>query len=117
MAYNNELPSYATLLEFQEVYLRAVALAWNDLIFYEAFVNGDSLGALEKWFGYKCPWNINLRVKDNGGKWKAKEKRWKKLDRNKIIIGLPQKPAENKDQAIALAAYNDSGPTYLFTCC
>ena len=41
-----------------------------------------------------------------------------KLPKNRFVYGLPPKPEIDEDEmAIALAAYNDSGPGYLFTCC
>ena len=44
------------------------------------------------------------------GKWK-----WD-LPNNAIKIGIPTAP-RLEERPVALAAYNDAGPTYLFTCC
>lgn len=126
MPRNNELPSYESLLEFQEVYIRAIALAWNDDTFKGA-LEQNTEQALEDYFGYRCPWNIKLEVRDPDPdeqcEWKKDEHRWV-LPRNTVQIGLPirpngnHRPASDHDcTAIALAAYNDAGPTYLFTCC
>ena len=117
MAYNNEFPSYKSLLEFQAVYLRAVALSWRSEEFKKEFLAAP-LTALAKWLNYDCPWNLNVKVEEPKGQgvgWNTKQGEWK-LPWNQIIIGLPETPAL-EDQGVALAAYNDSGPTYLFTCC
>ena len=117
MAYNNELPSYESLLEFQAVYLRAVALSWRNDKFHTEFV-ANPFAALAKWLNYNCPRNLDLVVREpkaEGCGWDAGNSRWI-LPPNKITIGLPE-PPKVQDQGIALAAYNDSGPTYLFTCC
>lgn len=117
MPRNNELPAYSTLLEFQEVYLRAVALAWQDSEFKELLLK-DAPSALQDYFGYRCPWNVALTVAEPEGEeygWNSDLKSWN-LPRITVGIGVPEKPDEDS-QAVALAAYNDAGPTYLFTCC
>lgn len=132
MAYNNSVPSYETILEFQEVYLRAIALVWRD-----EFENGDKatmrdefkadpMKFLQMQFNYNCSWNIDLEVEDTPEKcrWVPSEEgecgkagKWKNLPANSMLFGFPNKPKDELDQGIALAAYNDSGPMYLFTCC
>jgi ribosomally synthesized peptide (two-chain TOMM family) len=116
MPRNNELPSYESLLEYQEVYLRAVALAWSDPTFKQDFLT-DPRTAMENYFGYSCPWNVTIKVSEppanNGFGWNGKK--WR-LPRIKATFGLPIAPTI-EEQPIAFAAYNDAGPTYLFTCC
>jgi ribosomally synthesized peptide (two-chain TOMM family) len=116
MSYANRLPSYQALLEFQEVYLRAIALAWRDDSFKQA-LETDAALALQQFFGYKLPWNINLTVSSPppGHGWSATGQCWE-LPPNSMTFGLPQRP-DIEEEAIALAAYNDAGPCYLFTCC
>ena len=117
MPRNNELPSYESLLEFQEVYVLAIALAWRDPVFKQALLDNPTR-ALEDYYGYKCPWNVNLKVREPADKnqgWDEKQQQWH-LPRDSISIGIPAKP-KDQSQAIALANYNDAGPTYLFTCC
>lgn len=122
MPRNNELPSYESLLEFQEVYLRAVALAWGETedakVFKERFISDPAL-ALQEYFGYTCPWGgVDLSVEevdaDQYG-WDSESRSWN-LPKNTVGIGIPCKP-DDDEQTVALAAYNDAGPTYLFTCC
>ncbi|MCV6591105.1 MAG: BMA_0021/BMA_0022 family TOMM bacteriocin [Marinobacterium sp.] len=137
MAYDNAIPSYESILEFQEVYLRAIALVWSD-----EYENGDDstmraefmadpIRFLQEKFAYNSPWNVDLRVEDmsEGSKKKKASKwvsgkgnapgHWKNLAKNRVEFGWPKKPDGKYagSEPLALAAYNDSGPTYLFTCC
>jgi ribosomally synthesized peptide (two-chain TOMM family) len=117
MPRDNRLPSYDSLLEFQEVYLRAVALSWKDAEFKQALLD-DPAQALADYFAYRCPWNLTLKVKEPDAApygWHAKIKRWD-LPPVKSSFGLPKAPQPD-EQLVAFAAYNDAGPTYLFTCC
>lgn len=117
MPRDNRLPSYESMLEFQEVYLRAVALSWKDPAF-KAHLLRDPTMALELYFAYRCPWNVQLKVREATGPgqgWDKAKKAWN-LPRIKTTFGLPKAP-KVEEQLVAFAAYNDAGPTYLFTCC
>lgn len=116
MSYANKLPDYQDLLEFQEVYVRAIALAWRDDAFKSALEANAAL-ALQQYFGYKLPWNITLKVVSPPSQygWRAAKQSWD-LPKNSMTFGLPARP-DIAEEAIALAAYNDAGPCYLFTCC
>ena len=119
MPFDNRLPTYESLLEFQEVYLRAIALSWENETFKENLIK-DANQALKNYFGYTCPWNINIAVEEPkqtvNCHWDKAQRKWVNLPRNSITFGIPFKP-DHGDEAIALAAYNDAGPSYLFTCC
>ncbi|KVD88859.1 hypothetical protein WS62_16085 [Burkholderia sp. ABCPW 14] len=119
MADNNAVPSQESMLEFQEVYLRAIALSWENDEFRKKLL-ADPYDALECYLDYRCPWILNLKIvevnpKDGYG-WKPHTRRWH-LPLNAMSIGIPTRPGELADEGIALAAYNDAGPAYLFTCC
>ena len=116
MAFTNQIPSYEALLEFQEVYTRAVALSWRDEAFKEALL-ADPLYALQAYLHYRCPWNIEVKVNaaPAGRGWQSASSSWN-LPRNSMTFGLPNRP-KVEEESIALAAYNDAGPTYLFSCC
>lgn len=116
MSYANKLPDYQDLLEFQEVWLRAIARAWRDESFKRQ-LEDDACLALQQAFGYKMPWNINLSVASPSAEygWRKAEQRWH-LPQNRMTFGIPDRPAL-EEEAIALASYNDAGPCYLFTCC
>jgi ribosomally synthesized peptide (two-chain TOMM family) len=117
MPQDNRLPSFESILEFQEVYLRAIALSWTDATFKQALLEDTAL-ALARYFGYKCPWNVKLRVREPAGPeygWNPTAKAWC-LPPSKSSFSIPVAPAV-AEQPVAFAAYNDAGPTYLFTCC
>ncbi|AOK30611.1 hypothetical protein WS67_15665 [Burkholderia singularis] len=116
MALDNAVPTQYSLLEFQEVYLRAIALSWRDPVFKAALLENPQ-DAIERYLNYRCPWIVDLKITEAGPEcgWDAQAQRWN-LPRNAITFGVPKRP-ELAEQAIALAAYNDSGPAYLFSCC
>jgi ribosomally synthesized peptide (two-chain TOMM family) len=135
MPRNNELPSYESLLEFQEVWLRAIALAWADspqkpahpekmpYTTFSELLQKNPESALKDYLGYVCPWNLKLQTKvppPGSCHWvpgkDGQTGHWENLPRNGISFGLPVAPVIEQ-QAVAFAAYNDAGPTYLFTCC
>jgi ribosomally synthesized peptide (two-chain TOMM family) len=115
MPYSNVLPSYESLLEFQEVYVRAIALSWKDETFKQAFLENPGK-ALEKYFLYRYPWTINLSVilPSTEYGWDKDQRKWN-LPTNMMSVGVPVKPVN--EEWIALAAYSDAGVTNLFTCC
>jgi ribosomally synthesized peptide (two-chain TOMM family) len=122
MPFNNTVPTYESLLVFQEVYLLAVALSWKDEKFKEK-LKEDPLLALEHYFGYRCPWNLTVSVAEPDTTsaeeygWNTKyENKWH-LPNNSITFGIPVPPEKNEEVCIALASYNDAGPSYLFSCC
>ncbi|NHZ89912.1 hypothetical protein F2P45_12940 [Massilia sp. CCM 8733] len=116
MSFTNKIPTYESLLAFQEVYMRAIALSWHDHEFKQALL-ADPLLALQRYFGYKCPWNIALAIREAppGSGWDSAARTWN-LPKNSMTFGVPQQPRV-EEEAIALAAYNDAGATYLFSCC
>jgi ribosomally synthesized peptide (two-chain TOMM family) len=128
MAYDSNNPDYAALRGLSMVWLRAVALAWTDDEVgkkFRALLRDDPERALEEYFNYKCPFSIKLRVNtaepttEHPGWVPAKGGKpgyWK-LPPNKIVFGVPSKPAPIYDEAVALAAYVEGGPSYLFSCC
>ncbi|TKC86001.1 hypothetical protein FAZ69_22095 [Trinickia terrae] len=117
MSTNNTVPTQESMLEFQEVYLRAIALSWEDPVF-KAVLLKDPNDALARYFDYQCPWIIDLKISEApaGYGWDEAEQSWN-LPHNAMTFGVPLRPAHVGEEAIALAAYNDAGPNYLFTCC
>ncbi|ABC37086.1 BMA_0021/BMA_0022 family TOMM bacteriocin [Burkholderia thailandensis] len=120
MADNNAVPTQQSLLEFQEIYLRAIALAWENEEFKRKLL-ADPHDALERYLDYRCPWILNLKIVEAPANepaygWNAEKQRWY-LPVNSLSVGIPAQPANLAEEAIALAAYNDAGPAYLFTCC
>ena len=123
MAYDNRLPSYESFLEFHEVWLRAIALSWKDARFKKMLLE-DTAKALQEYLNYKSPWSIDIKAtvpEDPSAKWhpaEGKANGYWTLPQDTFTYGIPPKPElPEDDEAVALAAYNDSGPGYLFTCC
>ncbi|KVC98409.1 hypothetical protein WI78_12530 [Burkholderia ubonensis] len=122
MAKNNASPTLESMLEFQKVYLRAIALSWRDPEFKKDLLK-NPFDALAKHFGYQSPWIIDLEIVEpesdygwkSGGEGSG-EGKWH-LPLNTMWVGIPEKPAPLSEEAVALAAYCDAGPSYLFTCC
>lgn len=88
--------------------------------------SGKALQAMEFFMGYRYPWSINIIIKEDvNARWekekkkKTKKKTWQDLTPDKLILGVPNKPGEEKHldiEPIALTTYNQTGPQYPFTC-
>lgn len=144
MSQNNAIPSEESLMEFGEVYMRAIALAWRDDDFKKMLLE-DAMYALEHYFGYRSTWNFRFSVhepdqmikkyekepptevqtwgwlpkedcKKDGVNYGIGRRHWV-LPKNGMSFGLPTAPDAVKDFPVALALYNDAGPMYLFSCC
>lgn len=117
MALNNAVPTLESMLEFQEVYLRAIALSWKDEVFKEALLS-DPFDALGRYFDYQCPWLLDLKIEEPGPGygWDEAKQRWH-LPKNTMTFGVPERPQPASEESVALSVYNDAGPSYLFTCC
>ncbi|EDT43636.1 BMA_0021/BMA_0022 family TOMM bacteriocin [Burkholderia ambifaria] len=120
MAKDNANPTLESMLEFQKVYLRAIALSWRDPAF-KAELLDRPLDTLAKYFGYQCPWILDIEIEKTHGDhgWTSDGKgggSWN-LPRNVMTVGIPEQPTNLNEEAVALAAYCDAGPCYLFTCC
>lgn len=121
MALNLAVPTRESLLGFSEVYLQAIELSWRSSEFKEEFIK-NPMSALQHYFHYTPSWNCILNVtepknesNDKPFGWDNKTKTWN-LPTNTLSVGLPKAPKIDQ-QAVALALYNNAGPSYLFTCC
>ena len=119
----NEKPieGFATEFEWQIAWLQAIALSWTDAAFKESLLH-DPRTALLKAFGFSLPPHLDLVVFDaKNAAWEAPAapgtpSQWH-LPRTVVVMPLPPAPADEKHQAIALAAYNATGQSSPFTCC
>lgn len=142
MAYPTKLGKFESFLELGGVVTRAIALAWRqqasgDLSFTNDLTT-NAVDALQSWLGYISPWGIDLRVEHApaGARWipptdgastgtwacgsTREGKRLLLADclKNTLTLCLPDQPgADATVWPIALAAYNNTGPAYPFTCC
>jgi ribosomally synthesized peptide (two-chain TOMM family) len=120
-SYSASLGDFAAFLDFGGITLRAVALAWRNADF-RAALSRNALEALAEYFGYNCPWDLKIVVKDDShAHWKEASgsgpSQWTSLSNNILKLDLPQPPGTVDIRAIALTAYNETGPAYPFTCC
>jgi ribosomally synthesized peptide (two-chain TOMM family) len=112
---NNAVPSYESIIEFNEVYLRAVALSWTDPEFKESLLKNPA-DTLQRYFSYRLPWEVHLKIEESDTGHYA-DGQWIDLPMNGIRVGIPDAPPKFEEQPVALSLFNDSGPVYLFTCC
>lgn len=132
MAYDNNIPSYEEIRALSIVYLRAVALAWQDDEVgqrFKKFLFRDTNQALTNYFNYQCPFSVKFGIQetlpDQHATWiptkheggKIVPGHWSGLLPNELVYLVPNKPEPMYDEAIALSAYVASGPNYLFSCC
>ncbi len=120
MPLNNAIPSYESLLEFQEVWLRAIALAWRDEEFKKELLK-DPEYAMLHYLSYRTPWAAGFEAVEAHGEqygWDDEKGKWH-LPKGNIALVVPNRPEGDlvRDIPLALASYNDCGPLYLFTCC
>ncbi len=116
-----EVPS--SFAEFGVITGRLLALAWTDPAFAERLFDGsDARGLIQDVMDYMVPWNFQLRFRLVNEPVSGDEDYWKRFPRNRIRVHLPKPPqahgelADVELQPIALAAYNDTGDQYPFTC-
>lgn len=144
MSQNNAVPTEESMVEFGEVFLRAIELAWRDEEFKSKLLKTDTekkgpMDAIEHYFGYRGTWNFRFEVvtpeemikrqceevqqehENKSWGWlpdknKGGECSWI-LPNNGMSFGLPSPPSKLEQFPVALALYNDAGPMYLFSCC
>ncbi len=102
--------------------LREKLITQGDIPEQAGQTSGKALQAMELFMGYRYPWSINITIKEDvNAKWKKKKRKkmWQNLTPDKLILGVPHKPGEEKNldiEPIALTTYNQTGPQYPFTC-
>jgi ribosomally synthesized peptide (two-chain TOMM family) len=104
---------------FGVITARVLALAWNDRAFHEKLYAADDARELVQG-AMNCvvPWNFQLKFEEKKGASSDADAYWRpeSFPRSVITVYLPMRPDGMGAEAIALAAYNDSGGTYPFTC-
>ncbi|MCP3097294.1 BMA_0021/BMA_0022 family TOMM bacteriocin [Myxococcus sp. K15C18031901] len=109
---------------------RLLALTWRDKVFADQLFDAkDARGLFQDAMDCILPWNFNLRFH----RWSGPDSKgpnpmarllrdpdtdvyWKSFPRSVITLHLPLRPLPVDVQAVALAAYNDTGGQYPFTC-
>jgi ribosomally synthesized peptide (two-chain TOMM family) len=111
--------------EWRATWLRAVALAWSDTSLQNELM-ANPAAFFKKYCNYNLPPTVDLVVVDpstlntdpqcgfSPGSGSGYDWTWQ-LPRSVLLMFLPPKPADIKQQAIALAAYEAVGKQYPFT--
>jgi ribosomally synthesized peptide (two-chain TOMM family) len=114
---------------------RVIALAWSDPTFHDALYRADDARQLvQDAMDIVVPWNFRLKFREYEVKHTKPHPGLAELDGLEldrflssvhfdvdklpftvIRLNMPEKP-EGAQRAIALAAYNDTGAQYPFTC-
>lgn len=117
----NPLEGFGVDLEWQIVWLQAIARSWADPAFREVLLS-EPRTALFEAFGFSLPPLLDLVVFDAmGAGWEppvaaGKPGQWH-LPKTIVVMPLPPPPADEKQQVVALAAYNATGQSTPFCCC
>lgn len=113
----------SSFAEFGAMTLRALALTWENKEFRARLFARDEAGnaadvkqVFQDYLDYQVPWNFSLHFQRC--EYPQNDAAWAAFPLNEITLVLPQKPASNDCvvEAVALAAYNGTGPQYPFTC-
>jgi ribosomally synthesized peptide (two-chain TOMM family) len=109
------------LNNWRSTWLRAIGLAWSDDQLKQELLD-DAYLFFRKYCDYTVPKTVQVVVRDDkDSKWKpglADYHNWQwRLTRNILILNLPQKPEDEGQAAVALAAYEAVGSSYPFTTC
>ncbi len=118
---DNDWSQWKGWLDWRDVWMKAVALAWEDPTF-KAYLLRDARGALREHLGYELPRFLDFKVVDHeqfpqeqAWGWEKQTGEWRLPDAQ-LTFPLPPPPAQERLQAVALADFAKAGRTYPFTC-
>ena len=116
---DNRPEAWSQMMEWQNIWLRAIALAWSNPEFKKALL-ADPRVAIRKAFDYEVNEALDLSVAEvtaEEAQWNTKGNvDWCNLPNMRLTMPLPPAP-KIADQAVAISDYADAGRTYPFTCC
>lgn len=107
--------------EFGVITARLLALAWKDEAFKRRlFAAEDARDLVQGAMNYIVQWNFRLKFYETGIRARpmpeGRKEAFEKLPYSTIVVYLPRRPEQSDIEAVALAAYNDTGSQYPFTC-
>lgn len=103
--------------EFGVITSRLVALVWSDASVASAIYEADDGRAIvQDALDCVIPWNFTIKFAQAPGNSADTDEYWRTFPRSGITVHLPERPPELGLEPIALAAYNDTGGQYPFTC-
>lgn len=104
------------------VIVRALAISWADASFRQQLIGGAPInGLLMDYLGYNFPWNMDLIGRAGASAFIFPQQGargcWSPTPTNAIEMYVPRHPQLGGPQdALALAAYNQTGDQYPLTC-
>ena len=114
MHYRPASSHYDTFLKYRATIIHAVALAWKDPAFDRALCENPK-EALKETLHYDFPYDMDLSIIRASATFNAQlNMDWISHTQNVVSLTLPPCP-EPGQEAIALAQYNASFPTFLTT--
>lgn len=110
LAETQQFISIPEAMRWTEVWLRAIALSWNEPGFAARFV-ADPAGVLRARadLAYRLPRGVVLRVQQDG-KWSRSKGGWS-LPPTRVVMKLPPRPSQH--EAIAFTTYAETTAFYL----
>lgn len=101
------------LLDFRTTYLKAIAKAWGNDDFKKVLCEpNNALNVFAEHFGYKCPWEINFSITDDGAGpfYNALQGVYMvtPLSFDKFVLYIPKEPKRGSTSLAAACFYNNS---------
>lgn len=107
----------ADFAAFGSITVRVLALAWESELFRKSlYSNDDSRTQIQNAMDYMVPWNFSLVMREAPGESSTDPAYWRSFPRSEITLHIPLRPETLAVEAAALAAYNDTGSQYPFSC-
>jgi ribosomally synthesized peptide (two-chain TOMM family) len=114
--------SYEKFIEFRAAIIRGIGLAWQDADYKKRLLQNPKAALLEQ-FGYRFPFNLELKADDRNATWTPTlNAGWVVHRENTLELVLPPKPKSHdgvdpRQQALiearSLAEYNASHLTFM----
>ncbi|MCU0682734.1 MAG: BMA_0021/BMA_0022 family TOMM bacteriocin [Polyangiaceae bacterium] len=112
--YSTAPPDFA---EFGVITSRLIALTWYEPAFAAAlFAAPDGRALVQDALDFVVSWNFTIKFTPAPGESSDTDGYWCAFPRSAITVHLPENPGRVEVEPVALAAYNDTGGQYPFTC-
>jgi ribosomally synthesized peptide (two-chain TOMM family) len=112
--YSAAPPDFA---EFGVMTSRLIALTWVEPAFAATlFAAPDGRALVQDALDFVVTWNFTIKFTPAPGDSSDTDDYWRTFPRSAITVHLPENPGRVEVEPVALAAYNDTGGQYPFTC-
>lgn len=112
--------------EFSASFIHCLAKCWEDEAYLNELVTNGTVEPLGEensilkndYADFHNPWGFIIKFEfSEEAEWDSVEKKWNKLPANQLYLSYPEKPdTDGLKMADAIARYNNTGPSYPFTC-